>query len=98
MGSKFAAVVALFASASAMGWFAGAVYHVILVLRRIYPEIRERREVLRHPILVLVHPQYLTPDGRRAHARFLVFAFVSLVTFAIAGLLLWTFPEMPSVP
>ena len=93
MAAPFATVVTVFASASAMAWLIGALYNAVLALRRIYPEIRERPGVLRHPILALFHPQYLTPDGRRAHARFLIFFGVSLATFAVAGLLLWQLPS-----
>lgn len=88
MAAPFAAVVTVLASASAMGWLIGALWNAVLVLRRIYPEIRERPDVLRHPVLALIHPEYLTPDGRRAHTRFVVFAAVSASTFAVACLLL----------
>lgn len=92
LAAPFAAVVTVFAAASAVGWLIGAIYNAVLVLRRIYPEVRERPGVLRHPVLALIHPQYLTPDGRRAHTRFLVFAVVSVATFAVDGLLLCHLP------
>jgi hypothetical protein len=57
---------------------AAALYFARSVLRLIYPELRDRPHVLGPPVTVFWRTEFLTPNGREAHRRFVVFASIAI--------------------
>jgi hypothetical protein len=81
-GAIFLAVIALMMGSLSL---AAALYFARSVLRLIYPELLARRHVLGHPLTVFWRTEYLTPNGREAHRRFVVFAGIALAILPIAA-------------
>jgi hypothetical protein len=82
----FLAVIATAIGCAALG---AALYFARSVLRLIYPELRARPHVLGPPVTVFWRTEYLTPNGREAHKRFLVFAGIAVSMLPIAFWLSW---------
>lgn len=78
----FLAVIAMAIGCLALG---AAIYFARSVLRLIYPELRARPHVLGRPVTVFWRTEFLTPNGREAHRRFLVFAGIAIGILPIAG-------------
>jgi hypothetical protein len=80
---------AIFVAAMAMkiGFLslAAALYFARSVLRHIYPELLARPHVLGNPLTVFWRTEYLTPNGREAHRRFVVFAGIAAAILPIAA-------------
>jgi hypothetical protein len=81
-GAIFLAIIAMMIGCLAL---AAALYFARSVLRLIYPELRARPKVLGRPVTVFWKTEYLTPNGREAHKRFLVFSGIAIGILPIAA-------------
>jgi hypothetical protein len=77
--------VAVIAAACGILSLVAALYFGRSVLRHIYPELRARPNVLRHPVEAFWRRECLTPAGKEAHARWLVFASVGTASLLVAA-------------